>query len=84
MAAGERDRLVVARRRARWTKHQRQVEAERLVFVDRDLDQDRYGALAAVGAARAQTSRQGPHGRWKTMTFLSSPNCSSSQNTRLT
>ena len=32
MAAGERDRPDVARRRAQWTKYQGRIEAERLVF----------------------------------------------------
>jgi transposase len=34
VAAGERDRPAVARRRAQWAKYQGRVEAERLVFID--------------------------------------------------
>jgi hypothetical protein len=34
VAAGERDRPDVARRRARWIEYQNRVEAERMVFID--------------------------------------------------
>ena len=34
VAAGERDRPDVARRRAQWIKYQGRIEAERLVFID--------------------------------------------------
>jgi len=34
VAAGERDRPDVARRRAQWTKYQDRIEPERLVFID--------------------------------------------------
>lgn len=57
MLAGERDRRDVARRRAQWTKYQGRVEAERLVFIDETWT--RHGTFARMGAAWAQTSRQG-------------------------
>lgn len=43
VAAGERDRPAVARRRAQWTKYQGRVEAERLVFIDETWTRTRLG-----------------------------------------
>jgi len=43
VAAGERDRPEVARRRAQWTKYQGRVEAERLVFIDESVLQTAEG-----------------------------------------
>jgi hypothetical protein len=34
MAASEQDRPDIARRRAQWTKYQRRIAPERLVFID--------------------------------------------------
>jgi hypothetical protein len=34
VAAGERDRPDVARRRAQWVKYQNKIAPERLVFID--------------------------------------------------
>ena len=59
VVAGERHRPDVARRRAQWIKYQDRVEPERLVFIDETFDQDRYGALAGMGATRLQAHRHG-------------------------
>ena len=69
VAAGERDRPDVARRRVQWTKYQDRVEAERLVFIDETWTRTDM-APAGMGTARTQLPTKVPHGRWKTMTFL--------------
>src|SRR6201984_1096974 len=70
VAAGERDRPDVARRRAQWTKDQDRVEAERLVFIDETWTRTDMAPLRG-GAPRGQRlPTKVPHGRWKTMTFL--------------
>jgi hypothetical protein len=66
VAAGEHDRPDVARRRAQWTKYQDRVDPERLVFIDWDVDQDRYGAVAGWAARGRRLAAKLPHGRWKT------------------
>jgi transposase len=55
VAAGERDRPDVARRRAQWTKYQDRVDPERLVFIDEtwtrtDMAPLRGGRHAAAGS----------------------------------
>ncbi len=57
VAAGERDRPEVARRRAQWAKYQDRVKAERLVFIDETWTKTDM-ALAGMGAAREQTSHK--------------------------
>src|ERR1700746_524145 len=70
VAAGERDRPDVARRRARWTKYQGRVEAERLGFIDETWTRTDRAPRPGWGAAGRRPPAKVPHGRWKTMTFL--------------
>ena len=55
VAASERDRPDVARRRAQWRGRQNDVAIERLVLNRRDLDQDQHGAASGMGADRRET-----------------------------
>ncbi|WP_445291806.1 IS630 family transposase [Bradyrhizobium sp. DOA9] len=70
VAAGERDRPDVARRRAQWAKYQGQVEAERLVFIDETWTRTDMAPLRGWAPRGHRLHARVPHGRWKTMTFL--------------
>jgi len=70
VAAGERDRPDVARRRAQWTKYQDRVEAERLVFIDETWTRTDMAPLRGWAPRGRRLPAKVPHGRWKTMTFL--------------
>ena len=70
VAAGERDRPDVARRRLQWTKYQDRVEAERLVFIDETWTRTDMAPLRGWAPRGRRLSAMVPHGRWKTMTFL--------------
>src|SRR3954454_14628883 len=70
VAAGERDRPDVARRRLQWTKYQGRVEAERLVFLDETWTRTNMATLRGWAPRGRRLNAKVPHGRWKTMTFL--------------
>ena len=70
VAAGERDRPDVARRRVQWTKYQDRVEAERLVFIDETWTRTDMAPLRGWAPRGHRLPTKVPHGRWKTMTFL--------------
>ena len=83
MLASEQDRPDVARRRARWKKHQGKFDPTRLVFIDDEpLCAPLVRAPMANGAKTNMAPIRGwarrghglagkaPHGHWKTMTFL--------------
>ena len=70
VAAGERDRSDVARRRAQWTKYQDRVEPERLVFIDETWTRTDMAPLRGWAPRGRRLTAKVPHGRWKTMTFL--------------
>ena len=70
VAAGERDRPDVARRRVQWTKYQDRVEAERLVFIDETWTRTDMAPLRGWAPRCNRLPTKVPHGRWKTMTFL--------------
>ena len=70
VAAGERDRSDVARRRAQWTKYQNRVEPERLVFIDETWTRTDMAPLRGWAPRGRRLTAKVAHGRWKTMTFL--------------
>ncbi|WP_354066536.1 IS630 family transposase [Bradyrhizobium sp. OAE829] len=70
VAADERDRPDVARRRLQWTKYQGRVEAERLVFIDETWTRTDMAPLRGWAPRGRRLHAKVPHGRWKTMTFL--------------
>jgi transposase len=70
VAAGERDRPDVARRRAQWTKYQNCVAPERLVFIDETWTRTDMAPLRGWAPRGQRLTAKVPHGRWKTITFL--------------
>src|SRR6202161_559524 len=70
VAAGERDRPDVARRRLQWTKYQDRLEADRLVFIDETWTRTDMAPLRGWALRGHRLPAKVPHGRWKTMTFL--------------
>ena len=70
MAAGERDRPEVARRRVQWKKYQGRVDPERLVFIDETWTRTDMAPLRGWAPRGDRLHAKVPHGRWKTMTFL--------------
>src|ERR1700737_994376 len=70
VAAGERDRPDVARRRAQWIGYQNRVEPERLVFIDETWARTDMAPLRGWAARGHRLPAKVPHGRWKTTTFL--------------
>jgi transposase len=70
VVAGERDRPDVARRRAQWTKYQKNVDPERLVFIDETWTRTDMAPLRGWATRGQRLVGKVPHGRWKTMTFL--------------
>ena len=70
VAAGERDRPDVARRRTQWTKYQDRIEPERLVFIDETWTRTDMAPLRGWAPRGERLTAKVPHGRWKTMTFL--------------
>jgi transposase len=60
----------VARRRARWQRHQARIDPRRLVFVDETWTRTNMGALRGWGPKGARLRGQVPFGNRNTMTFL--------------
>jgi putative transposase len=70
VVAGERDRPDVARRRAQWIKHQKDVDPERLIFIDETWARTDMAPLRGWAPCGQRLTGKVPHGRWKTTTFL--------------
>ena len=70
VAAGERDRPDVARRRTQWTKYQDRIEPERLVFIDETWTKTNMTALRGWAPRGQRFVAKAPHGRWTTTTFV--------------
>ena len=70
MAASERDRPDIARRRAQWTKYQSRVDPKRLVFIDETWTKTNMAPLRGWAPRGIRLKTKVPHGHWKTMTFL--------------
>jgi len=68
--AGERDRRDVARRRAQWVKHQKNVDPERLIFIDETWARTDMAPLRGWSPCGQRLIGKVPHRRWKTTTFL--------------
>ena len=60
----------MARRRARWQRHQARIDPRRLVFVDETWTRTNMGALRGWGPKGARLRGQVPFGNRNTMTFL--------------
>jgi transposase len=70
VVAGERDRPEVARRRAQWIKRQKNIDPERLVFIDETWTRTDMAPLRGWAPSGQRLIAKVPHGRWKTLTFL--------------
>ena len=68
--ASEQDRPDVARRRARWKKHQGKLDPARLVFVDETWAKTNMTRSHGWSARGRPLKATAPHGRWRTMTFI--------------
>jgi transposase len=70
VAAGERDRPDIARRRAQWIKYQGRVDPSRLVFIDETWTRTDMAPLRGWAPRGSRLPAKVPHGRWSTATFL--------------
>jgi transposase len=68
--ASEQDRPDVARRRARWKKHQGRLDPARLVFIDETWAKTNMTRRHGRCARGRRLVDKVPHGRWRTLTFL--------------
>ena len=75
MAASERDRPDVARRRAQWTERQDQIDPERLVFIDETWVKTNMEPLRGWAPLGERLIAKVPHGHWKTSTFIAALRC---------
>ena len=70
LAASERDRPDVARRRSQWQRYQRRIACQRLVFIDETWTKTNMAPLRGWGLRGQRLKASVPQRRWKTMTFL--------------
>jgi transposase len=60
----------VARRRARWKRHQGKLDVTRLVFIDETWAKTNMTRTHGRCARGERLLAKVPHGRWRTLTFL--------------
>jgi hypothetical protein len=70
LRAAEQDRPDVARKRARWKRHQGKVDPERLIFIDETWAKTNMTRTHGRAPRGERLVAAVPHGHWKTMTFL--------------
>ena len=70
MFATEQDRPDIARRRARWKRHQLKIDPARLVFIDETWAKTNMTRTHGWWRRGFPLRAQVPHGHWRTMTFL--------------
>lgn len=70
MAASERERPDVARRREQWVKYQTRIDPSRLVFIDETWTKTNMAPLRGWGPCGERLKASVPQGRWKTLTFV--------------
>jgi transposase len=75
LIAAERERPDVARRRARWLRHQGKIDPTRLVFIDETWTKTNMAPLRGWAPRGERLKASVPHGHWKTMTFLAALRC---------
>jgi transposase len=68
--ASEQDRPDVARKRARWKKHQGDIDLQRLVFIDETWAKTNMAPLRGWAARGQRLIGKAPFGHWNTMTFI--------------
>jgi transposase len=73
--ASEQDRPDVARRRARWKRHQGKLDPARLVFIDETWAKTNMTRTHGRARKGARLLAKVPHGHWRTLTFLAALRC---------
>jgi putative transposase len=70
VAAQERDRKDVRRRREQWRKYQGRIDPKRLIFIDETWTKTNMAPLRGWGPRGKRIIGTAPFGRWRTMTFI--------------
>lgn len=65
----------MARRRARWKRHQAKLDPARLVFIDETWAKTNMAPLRGWSRRGRRLVGKAPHGRWRTLTFLAALRC---------
>lgn len=65
----------MARRRARWKRHQGKLDATRLVFIDETWAKTNMTRTHGRCVRGRRLVARVPHGRWRTLTFLAALRC---------
>ncbi len=65
----------MARKRARWRRHQARLDPRRLVFIDETWAKTNMTRSHGRCARGERLVAKVPHGRWKTLTFLAALRC---------
>lgn len=65
----------MARRRARWQRHQSRLDPRRLVFIDETWAKTNMARLRGWGPRGRRLVEKAPHGHWRTMTFVAALRC---------
>jgi transposase len=65
----------VARRRARWKRHQGKLDPRRLVFIDETWAKTNMTRTHGRAPRGQRLVAKVPHGRWTTMTFIAALRC---------
>ena len=73
--AAEQDRPDVARRRARWRRHQSKLDPHRLVFLDETWAKTNMARLRGWAQRGRRLVEKAPHGHWRTLTFIAALRC---------
>jgi transposase len=68
--AAEQLRPDVARKRARWKRHQSRLDPGRLVFIDETWAKTNMTRTHGRAPRGVRLQAKVPHGHWKTMTFI--------------
>ena len=65
----------MARKRARWKRHQHRIDPSRLVFIDETWTKTNMTRTHGRAPKGERLMAKVPHGRWKTLTFVAALRC---------
>ncbi|MEG4641605.1 IS630 family transposase, partial [Paracoccus sp. APAP_BH8] len=71
--AAETGRPDIARRRARWRRHQHRIDPRRLVFIEETWVQTNMAPRRGRGPRGTRLPGRAPQGHWRRMTFVGAP-----------
>ena len=71
--AAETGRPDIARRRARWRRHQHRIDPRRLVFIEETRAQTNMAPRRGRGPRGTRLPGRAPQGHWRRMTFVGAP-----------